>query len=157
MARRKTLKWQKWEKNHADAGRQTVLRFCLCDQSCKGQPVKMNTKRRTCHYLPSSVSQTALIINQKLLLCAEPSPLPRSDRMTPWYEPLVKLCFGISNHTCFKKKHFQSTNVGYLFLKTGQIFKVNHLKKTNKQNFRACRVLVALQSVSGNGNFNMKQ
>lgn len=68
--------------------------------------------------------------------CAEPSPLPRSDRMTPWYEALVKLCFGISNHTCFKKS-FQSTNVGYLFLKTGQIFKVNHLKKKtpkNKQN-----------------------
>lgn len=36
----------------------------------------------------------------------------------------------------------------------GQIFKVNHLKKKKKNSELA--VLIALQSVAGNNNFNMK-
>lgn len=86
---------------------------------------------------------------------AEPSLLPRNDRMTPWCDTLAKLCFGISNPTSLKKKKFKVKMLVTIFLKQGRFLSWITLKK--KSNFRACNVLIALQSVSGNSNFNMQQ
>lgn len=60
--------------------------------------------------------------------CAEPSPLPRCDRMTPWSN------FTLAFLTILPlKKKFKVQMLVIFFSKMGQIFKMNHLKKKPKK------------------------
>lgn len=137
MARRKALKWQKWETNHADAAilaaPRPVLRFHFCDGSLLQRPASEN-EHKTQDIPPAASLRITYTFNHKNPRLLQWAPtLQHSFLAFPfahgWQnDPLVKLCFGFSNHTSFKKKNnnfkvpIMATSFFFFFL-SGQILR----------------------------------
>jgi len=162
MARRKALKRQKWETNHADAtmlaAPRPALRFHFCDGSLLQRPASENEHRKQ-DIPPAAFLCITCIFNHKTEPIATMSTHLQSSLLAfPFAQTLrndllVKLCFGISNQTSSKKKNiYLKVQILATFFKWSA-FKVDQ----NQKVFRACSVLIALQSVAGTSHFNIQQ
>lgn len=111
MARRKALKWQNWETNHADAATLAAprpeLRFHFCDGSLLQRPASENEHKKQ-DSPPAAFLCVTYIFNHERKLIATMSNHSAEQLSCLSHgsqnDPLFKLCFCISNHTSFKKK-----------------------------------------------------
>lgn len=167
MARRKALKWHKWETKCADAAAlvapRPMLRFHFRDGSLLQRPASANGHKEQdtppaaflcITYILSDKTEKVTILSPTLQGSFLASPFVKafmSARMSPWSN--LVLAF-LTTAPLKKPTKQKGKHKGWPVA----LFQVVRFQGGSKpEQSSECAVLIALQSVAGNSHFHMRQ